>query len=124
MKRLPRLLAAAFVLVAAGAAAQDRPYDPKALARYDASYTRCEATFPDMKGHRDEAYLSLWRARPNEKTTARLAGARSSPTYKAEQKEVLRGAAAKASAPEAVKTLERECRALRGEMARMPSAAK
>lgn len=119
MTRLHRLLPALAVLASAGAVAQSRAYEAKSLARYDVSYTRCEATFPEMKGHRDEAYLSLWRAQPNEKTNARLAGARGSATYKTERQHALQ-AAAKASAPEAAKKLEQECRGLWGELARMP----
>src|SRR3982751_5699282 len=110
MKRLDSLLAAALAVVSAGAAAQGA-YDAKALARYDVSYSRCEATFPEMKGRRDEAYLSLYRTQPSEKNAKKLASARSSDTYKAEQKEAMR--AAKASTPEAAHTLERECKGLR-----------
>jgi hypothetical protein len=110
-------LVAAFVLASTGAAAQDRRYDPKALARYDVSYAKCEASFADMKGHRDDAYLNLWRIAPGEKTSARLAGIRSSAPYKAERQRALRPAAA-ASEPEATQKLERECRGLWGEMRR------
>lgn len=123
MKRLFRVLPAVLVLAAAGAAAQGRAYDPKALARYDVSYGRCEASFPEMKGHADEAYLSLWRATLNEKTRARLADARGSAPYKAERK-VAAKAAAKPAAPEAQKKLEQECRGLWGEMARAPKLPK
>lgn len=119
MKRLHRLLPAVVVLASAGAVAQDRAYDPKGLARYDVSYARCEASFPEMKGRRDEAYLSLWRAKPTEKTAAGLAEARGSAAYKAERQRAAE-AAAKASAPAATKNLENQCRGLWGEMTRMP----
>lgn len=119
MKRLHRLLCAVSVLVAATAQAQDRPYDPKALAHYDVSYNKCETSFPEMKGHRDEAYLSLWRAEPNDKTNKRLADARASQAYKAEKTHAARSAA-QASSPEAVKALEQQCRGLWGEMEKMP----
>jgi hypothetical protein len=118
MKRLLRLLPAAVVLASAGAVAQGS-YDPKALARYDVSYSRCEASFPEMKGRRDEAYLSLWRVQPSEKTAARLADTRGSAAYKSERERAAH-AAAKASEPAAKKTLEQQCRGLFGEMARMP----
>jgi hypothetical protein len=119
MKRLHRLLCAVSVLASATAQAQDRPYDPKALARYDVSYATCEKSFPDMKGHRDAAYLSLWRAEPNDKTNKRLADARASEPYKAERKHAAR-TAAQASSPEAVKSLEQQCRGLWGEYGKMP----
>jgi|SRR4051794_38165474 hypothetical protein len=122
MKRLLRLLTAAIVVASASAVAQDRAYEPKALARYDVSYGRCETTFPEMKGHRDEAYLSLWRATPNDKTKARLADARGSAPYKAERQHATQ-VAAKASAPDA-KKLEQQCQALWGELSKMAKPAK
>ena len=115
MKRIHVLLAAALTIVSAIAAAEDRRYDPKALARYDVSYVRCEASFPKMKGHRDDAYLSLWRMKPGPKTTARLTEVRSSATYKSEQR-LAKREAANASGPDAVKTLEQQCKGLWGEM--------
>ena len=115
MMRIHLLLAAAFVTASAMAAAEDKRYDPKALARYDVSYVRCETSFPEMKGHRDDAYMSLWRIKPGPKTTARLAETRNSSTYKSEQRVAARQAAS-ASTPDAVKDLERQCRGLWGEM--------
>ena len=117
MNRLHLLLATAVVAASASAGAQIRAYEPKSLARYDVSYGRCEKMYPDMKGRRDEAYLALWRAKPNEKTKARLAEARGSATYKAEREIALAGGV-KSSAPNAAKTLENECSALRGELKR------
>ena len=79
MKRILTLLAIAAALTSAAstAAAQTRAFDAKALARYDLSYAKCESLFPDMLGHRDEAYLNLWRIRSDDKSAARLAGVRS-----------------------------------------------
>ena len=122
MNRLPRLLAATFVLASTTALAQESRYDPKALARYDASYVRCEARFPEMKGHRDDAYLGLWRIKPGPKPAARLAEVRGSAPYKAEHRLATRRTAA-ASAPEAAKTLERQCRGLWGEMGKSKAAS-
>ena len=119
MKRTHLLLAAALATASALAAAEDKRYDPKALARYDVSYVRCEASFPEMKGHRDDAYMSLWRMKPGPKTTARLAEVRSSATYKSEQRLAKRDAAG-ASGPDAVKALEQQCRGLWGEMKKTP----
>ena len=123
MKRLLCLLPAALVLACASASAQSRAYDPKALARYDVSYGRCETSFPPMKGHRDEAYLNLWRAELNDKTRARLAEARASAAYKAERQLAGRPAAA-ASATTSQKTLEQQCRGLWGELGRAPKRNK
>ena len=113
--RIHRLLAAPLIMASAMASAEDSRYDPKALARYDVSYVRCEASFPEMKGHRDDAYMSLWRMKPGAKTAARLAEVRNSATYKSEQRVATRQAAS-ASEPSAVKALERQCRGLWGEM--------
>ena len=117
--RIHVLLAAALVTASAMASAEDKRYDPKTLARYDLSYVRCEASFPEMKGHRDDAYMSLWRMKPGPKTTARLAEVRSSATYKSEQRLASRQAAG-ASGPDAVKALEQQCRGLWGEMQKTP----
>ena len=120
MNLFPRLLAAAFVLSCITAAqAVDKRFDAKALARYDASYVQCEASFPEMKGHRDEAYLSLWRVKPGEKAASRLAAARDSAPYKAEHRLATARQAAQAGKPEAVKAVERQCRGLWGEHERV-----
>ncbi|HEX4236191.1 MAG TPA: hypothetical protein VH041_18030 [Caldimonas sp.] len=123
MKRLHCVVPAIVLVVSASAVAQSRAYEPKSLARYDVSYGRCETTFPEMKGHRDEAYLNLWRASPNEKTNGRLADARANAVYKTERKHALQ-AAAKAPTEEEKKKVEQECRALWGELARKPKPAK
>ena len=117
--RIHLLLAAALVTASALASAEDKRYDPKALARYDVSYVRCETSFPEMKGHRDDAYMSLWRMKPGPKTTARLTEVRSSATYKSEQR-LAKREAANASGPDAVKTLEHQCKGLWGEMQKTP----
>lgn len=122
MIRIERLLAAALVVASLGAQAVDQRYDPKGLARYDVSYVRCEAKFPEMKDHRDDAYLSLWRATLTPKSAAKLAEVRASAPYKAEHRVASRHAAG-ASEPEADKALERQCRGLWGEMKRMPKPA-
>ena len=117
--RIHLLLAAALVTASTLASAGDKRYDPKALARYDVSYVRCEASFPKMKGHRDDAYMNLWRMTPGPKTAARLAEVRSSATYKSEQRAAKRDAAG-ANDAEAVKALERQCKALWGEAQKTP----
>ena len=120
MNRLFPLLGIALALASAAPAAfgLTRAFDAKALARYDISYAKCEARFPAMQGHRDEAYLNLWRIRSDDKSAARLAGVRGGTVYRSEQKLVLKGvsasAAAAASAP-----LERECQGLWAEHQRV-----
>jgi hypothetical protein len=123
MMRIHCLLVAALVLASTTVAARDRSYDAKGLARYDASYVHCEAAFPEMKGHRDDAYLSLWRIPPGPKPAARLAEVRGSAPYKSEHQVATRRAAG-ASDAAAVKALERQCRGLWGEMQKAPKPAK
>ena len=120
--RIHCLLAAVLAVASVSASAEDRRYDPKALARYDLSYLRCEASFPEMKGHRDDAYLSLWRIKPGAKPTARLAEIRNSAHYKSEQRLARRQAAASASDSSAVRALERQCKGLWGEMQKTATA--
>ena len=122
--RIPRVLAALLAAASTLASAEDRRYDPKALARYDVSYVRCEATIPEKKGHRDDAYLSLWRMKPGAKTTARLAEVRSSATYKSEQRLATREAAGASAPASAAKSLERQCRGLWGEMQKTTTATR
>jgi hypothetical protein len=123
MRIAPLLIALAFIAGVAPAQAQppSHPYDPKSLARYDASYVGCEARYPEMAGHRDEAYLSLWRITPDTKSAARLAETRAAADYKSERHRVAKSAA-KAPAPGASSPLERQCRGLWGEYQRVPKA--
>lgn len=119
MRTFPLLVTFALTVVTTTAMAQSRPYEPKSLARYDTSYVQCEARFPEMAGHKDEAYLALWRVKLDPKSAARLAATRGSAAYKSERlrvkKDAARPAAAGASSP-----LERQCRGLWGELGRMP----
>jgi hypothetical protein len=121
MRIPPVLLAAVLTLATAPVLAQSHPYDPKSLAHYDVSYVECEARYPEMAGHRDEAYLSLWRIKPDAKSAARLAETRAAAAYKSERQRAAKSAA-KASAPAASSPLDRECRGLWGEFQRVPKA--
>jgi hypothetical protein len=112
-------LSAALGLALASGAAQARPFDAKALARYDHSYVACEAGNPEMKGHRDEAYLNLWRIPVDAKSQARLAKLRADPVYAAETKRVAKTPSA-ASAP-ASSVVQRQCQGLWAEHQRVVS---
>lgn len=120
MTSIPRMLGVALVVVSAGAGGQDSRFDAKALARYDVSYAQCEARFANMKGHRDEAYMSLWRIKPGDKPAARLADARGSAPYKAEKQRARQAAAVAAKSPDEQKKLDRQCRGLWGDYERAP----
>ncbi len=116
-------LTALMVLSLATSAAHALAIDAKALARYDISYLKCEAKYPDMRGQRDQAYLSLWRVKPDEKALAELAAVRKGAVYEAERKRVMQ-AAAKGTAPAASSPLEQQCQALWAERQRMAKPAK
>jgi hypothetical protein len=85
--------------------------NPKAIARFDHSYAKCEAKFPEMRGTRDEAYLSMYRIKVDAKSSAELAAVRRGAPYQAESR--------RARAEDAKK-----CRALWGETQRVRSLAK
>ena len=91
--------------------------DAKALARYDISYVKCESLYPDMRGHRDDAYLSLWRVKADDAARAQLASTRKGAAYQTERRRVLQ-AVAKGSAPPASSPIEQECQGLWGEAQR------
>jgi len=116
MRLVPTLIAASMLSLVA-VSAEARPFDPKALARYDHSYVECEAKNADMKGHRDEAWLSLWRIAADERSLERLKKARADAVYKAESQRIVRPAARGASAAPAA-TVQRQCQGLWAEFQR------
>jgi hypothetical protein len=87
------------------------------LAILDVGYAGCEERYADMRGHRDEAYLSLWRVRADEKTLAQLAATRRSADYRKERQRALQ--AAKAASAPASSSLDQQCRALSAERQRI-----
>ena len=112
-------LAIALSLSLIGAEANARAFDAKQLARYDASFVRCESQYPEMKGHGDEAYLSLWRMKADPKSRAELTKLRATPAYAAEKQRAVRAAAApKSASAGASSPLSRECIGLWGEYQR------
>lgn len=98
-------------------------FDAPGVARFDVGYARCEAKFAQMRGHRDEAYLALYRIKPDDKARARLAGLRRSPAYQQERRAALAQAAQPASAA-ASSPLEQQCQALWAEAQRSRGAAR
>jgi len=92
--------------------AHARAFDSKELARYDASYVKCEAQHTDMRGRRDEAYLKLWRIKDDKKAATRLESVRKSAAYQAERTKVLQSKSHNAA------KLKQQCLGLRGELQR------
>lgn len=114
----------ALLLVCAPSLVHALSVDAKAMARFDIGYADCEARMPQMRGHRDEAWLSLWRVKADQPVRAQLETVRKSADYRAERARVLKLRAASApaapsSAASAAATLELQCQALWNETQRM-----
>ena len=116
MMKLPAAIVACVCAVSVTASWAVMTVDGPGLARFDHSYVTCEAKFPAMRGHRDEAYLSLWRTKPDAEALGQLAQARKSKPYQAERARILQ--AAKGPAPQASSPIEQQCQALWGEAQR------
>jgi len=117
--KLPSALAALALL---STAAHAFTPDPKALAEFDLGYAKCEARFEQMKDHRDEAYLALWKVQPDEKARAELAKARKTPKYKEARSAALKTQDNKPS-PELEEKLRHQCTATWNEAQRLKTPA-
>jgi hypothetical protein len=93
-------------------------FDAKAVARFDVGYARCEQINPAMRGRRDDAYLSLWRTRADEKSVAQLAALRRGEAYRKEHARFLKASTTK-PAPAASSPIEQQCQALWAETQRI-----
>ncbi len=100
-----------FVVSLTAPLAQGMTVDAKALARFDQGFTVCESKFPAMKGQRDQAYLGLWKVKPDAKARAELAAARKTAGYRSEQA-LVRKRDAQGAAPAASSPIEQQCQAL------------
>ena len=109
-----KFIALPLLLVLASPAAQALSLDAKAIARYDVSFAKCETQYPNMKGHRDEAYLNLWRIPVDGKNMAQLAKVRKGSVYQAEKARALK--APKETSAAASSQLNGQCQALWGEV--------
>lgn len=76
-----RTLSLAALLALATGTAHALP-DVKTLAQFDIGYAKCESRYAHMKGHGDDAYLSLWKVRPDAKQRAELARQRKTAAYR------------------------------------------
>lgn len=111
-------VALAATLAICASPAQAISVDAKALARFDISFGQCEKQIPQMRGRRDEAWLSLWRTRADDANRADLAKARKSGVYVAEHRRVLQAQAA-GTAPAASSPIDQQCQALWAETQRI-----
>ncbi len=90
--------------------AQALPSDLKVLAQFDLGYAKCEARFPHMRGQRDQAYLALWKVKPDTQRRAELANARKSNKYRKER-ELAQKAMGQNNSPEMEEKLNQQCQA-------------
>jgi hypothetical protein len=98
-------------------AAQALPSSVKVLAQFDLGYAKCETRYPHMRGHRDEAYLALWKVKPEPKRLAELASVRKGVKYKQERQLALK-AMDNSNSPELEEKIKRQCQATWGEAMR------
>ncbi|MBS0433741.1 MAG: hypothetical protein JSR75_02435 [Proteobacteria bacterium] len=103
--------------------AQAAGFDAPGLARFDTGYARCEARFAHMKGARDEAYLAIYRVKPDAAARARLAELRRGAAYRKERN-AAQADAAKPAASAPASPLEHQCQALWTQVQRARSAVK
>lgn len=120
--RLAALIVAGAALQAATALAAS--FDSRGVARFDVGYARCEAKFADMKGHRDEAYLAVYRMKADDKSLARLAALRRTAEYQKERKAALAARPPVAAASAASSPLEHQCQALWAETRRFTAPSR
>lgn len=91
--------------------------DAAAVARFDVGYGRCEQLYPHMRGHRDAAYLAMWRMRADEANVGRLAKLRLGAAYRKEHQRFAKASTGPA-APAASSPIEQQCQALWAEKTR------
>lgn len=90
--------------------AQALPSDIKVLAQFDLGYAKCETRFAHMRGKRDEAYLALWKVKPDAKKRAELASVRKGAKYQ-QERQLAQKAMGNDTSPEMEEKLSRQCQA-------------
>lgn len=88
----------------------------KTLAQFDLGYAKCEARFAHMKGHGDDAYLALWKIKPDAQQREALAQQRKSARYREERARALKQMAK--PSPALDEKIDRQCQATWTELQR------
>ena len=91
------------------AAIHAAPADVKTLAQFDLGFAKCEQRFPDMKGHRDEAYMALWKLQADDRVRGELATLRKGAKYQRERQSALK--AMPKDSPELETKVRQQCQA-------------
>ena len=107
---------AAIALPASGAAARF-----KSLAQFDSGYAQCERLYPDMRGHRDEAYAGVYRLKLDDELRAQLDETRKSAPYRSERRRAAQTLTKNAAASDVKQRLELQCQGLKREISKSVS---
>ncbi len=118
-----RTLIALALLGLLAAPAHALPSKVKVLAQFDLGFAKCESRFEHMRGHRDEAYLALWKVKPDDKARAELAKVRQTAKYRQES-QLAAKAMDKGTGPEIDTKIRRQCEATWAETQRNAPALK
>lgn len=88
----------------------------KTLAQFDIGYAQCEKRHPEMRGHGDAVYASLYRLKYDDALRAQLNEVRKSALYKSDRKRAQQTIAKSAAASGVAQRLELQCQALKREI--------
>lgn len=105
-----RTLIALALLGLMSATAHALPSNVKVLAQFDLGFAKCESRYPDMRGHADEAYLALWKVKPDDVARAELAQVRKSSKYQ-QARNLARKGMDNSNSPELETKIKRQCEA-------------
>lgn len=110
-----RLFALALALALPQAMAA--PQRSKSLAMFDSGYAQCEKRHPEMRGHADAVYASVYRLKLDDALREQLAETRKSALYKSERRRASQSLTkSSAAASDVAQRLELQCQALKKEI--------
>ena len=102
--------------------ASSAPARFKSLAQFDSGYAQCERLYPEMRGHRDEAYAGVYRLKLDDALHGQLDETRKSAPYRSERRRAAQTLSKNAAASEVAQRLELQCQALKREIAKSAPA--
>lgn len=106
----------ALLLLAAALPAPAAVAREKSLAQFDVGFAQCEKRHPEMRGHGDAVYASLYRLKYDDALRAQLSDARKSAPYKSDRKRAQQTIARSVAASDVAQRLELQCQALKREI--------
>ena len=90
----------------------------KSLAQFDSGYAQCERLYPDMRGHRDEAYAGVYRLKLDDELRGQLDETRKSAPYRSERRRAAQTLTKNAAASDVKQRLELQCQGLKREISK------